>query len=330
MLVNRALVYSKMAQAWYEQCHFEHALWSLRNAMQALREFHRGGGKEQASNNTMSPLLSNMGHIYFRLGDLGNALNYSIKACQSHDGTEDEFRASLLFNLGRLLFILDRTSAEAEHALSCSLRIITNVQSESRERDIVMVQTLLLIIQEERERESDANAITLLRALVRQRSEFGNKSHSVAETLCQLGEIYARRNQHDHAVMFLAEALRVQRQLGAHDIELLLTLSQLGQSLHTCGQHADAMISFREALQLKGSTIYQESPGVQVIFATILYNIGMIQSVHRYHEDRTRRRRALQSFRICLDLRTKALGRMHPDVASVLHNIGFLLLQDGQ
>jgi tetratricopeptide (TPR) repeat protein len=56
----------------------------------------------------------------------------------------------------------------------------------------------------------------------------------------------------------------------------------------------------------------------------------MIQSVHGDQEDTMRRKRALQSFRICLDLRTKALGRMHPDVASVMHNIGFLLLQEGQ
>jgi tetratricopeptide (TPR) repeat protein len=330
ILANRTVVYNNMAQAWYEQRHFEHALWSLENALEALREFHREGGKEPASNNTISTLLSNMGYIHSRLGDMDKALNYSIEAYQSHDGTEDDFRASLLYNLGRLLFILDRSSAEAEHALSYSLRIITNIESESRERDIVTVQTLLLIIQEQRERESDAVAVALLRALVHQRSEFGYENHSVAETLCQLGEIYTRRYQHEHAVMFLCEALRVQRQIGVPDIELLLTLSRLGRSLHSCGQHAEAMLSFREALRLKGSTIYREAPRGQVIFATVLYNVGMIQSVHGNHEDRMLRRRALQSFQICLDLRTKALGRMHPDVASALHNIGFLLLQDGQ
>jgi tetratricopeptide (TPR) repeat protein len=262
---------------------------------------------------------------------MDKALNYCIEAHQSHDGTEDDFRASLFYNLGRLLFILDRSTAEAEHALSCSLRIITSVESESRERDILTVQTLLLIIQEQRERESDAVAIALLRALVHQRSEFGYENDSVAETLCQLGEVYTRRNQDEHAAMFLSEALRVQRQIGVPSIKLLLTLSQLGRSLHLCGHHAEAMLFFREALRLKGSTIYQESPRVQVIFATVLYNVGMIQSVHGHHEaPRMCRRRALRSFLICLNLRTKALGRMHPDVASALHNIGFLLWQDGQ
>jgi hypothetical protein len=147
----------------------------------------------------------------------------------------------LLYNLGRLLFILDHSTAEAEHALRCSLWIITDVESESRERDIVTVQTLLLIIQEQRERESDAVGIALLRALVHQQSEFGYENCSVAKTLCQLGEVYTRWNQHEHAVMFLSKALRVQRQIGVSSIKLLLTLSQLGWSLHHCGHHAEAL-----------------------------------------------------------------------------------------
>ena len=90
------------------------------------------------------------------------------------------------------------------------------------------------------------------------------------------------------------------------------------------------MLLFREALRLKAGTIHQESRQMQIIFATILYNVGMIHFVHGDDEDHMRLRRALQSFQICLDLRTKALGRRHPDVASALHNIGILLLQDGQ
>ena len=330
ILANRAVVYNNMALAWYKQGHYDQALWALQNALKALRQFHSDGGKDPASNNTASTLLSNMGHIYFRLGDLERALNLSVEAYHAHDGTEDEFRASLLFNFGRLLFILDQGLAEAEHALTCSLHIITNAESDSRERDIVTVQTLLLIIQEQRKRDCDEFALALLRALVHQRNEFGYENEPVADTLCQLGELYIIRGQHKQASMFLTEALRVQKHIKVCDTDLLFTLSQLGQCLHSIGDHPEAMLCFREALRLKGRSIYQEPPHVQVTFATILYNVGMIQSIHGGQEDTMRRKRALQSFRICLDLRTKALGRMHPDVASVMHNIGFLLLQESE
>ena len=330
ILANRAVVYNNMAQAWYKQGHLQHALWSLQNALEAMQEFHRDGGKEPCSNNTVPTLLSNMGHIHFKLGDHETALKVSIEAYHAHDGTEDEFRATLLFNLGRLMFLLDRNSEEAEYALTCALRILTTIDSESRERDVVTVQTLLLIIQEQREREFDVFSISLLRLLIHQRTELGYENESVTETLSELGDLYMKRNQHDHAAIFLNEALRVQRHIGMPDTDILLTLSRLGQCLHASGKHAEAMLCFREALRLKGNSIYQECSRVQAVFATVLYNVGMIQSVHGDQQDHMRRRRALQSFSICLQLRTKALGRMHPDVASVMHNIAFLLLQEGQ
>ncbi len=330
ILANRVIVYNQMATGWYEQGHFEHALWSLQNAIQALRQFHSDGGKEPASNNTISILLSNMGHIYFHLGDLDKALSLVIEAYHSHDGTEDEFRASLLFNFGRLLFILDQSLAEAESALTRSLEILTNSDSESRDRDVVTVQTLLLIIQEKRERNCDEFAVSLLRALVHQRAEFGYENESVADTLTQLANLYIKRGEQERASMFLAETLRIQKHLKVDATTLLRTHSALGQCLHSTGNHAEAMLCFRDALRLKGSCIYQEPPHVQVIFAIILYNVGMIQTVHGDNEDNMRRKRALQSFRICLDLRIKAVGRMHPDVASVMHNIGYLLLQEGE
>lgn len=146
VLANRTIVYNNVALGWYEQGHLKQALWSLQNTLTALRQFHSDGGKEPVSNNTVSTLLSNMGHIFFQIGDLVKALNLSVEAYRSHNGTEDEFRASLLFNFGCLLFILDQSLAEAESAFTCSLQIISNSDSEMRDRDVVTVQSLLLII----------------------------------------------------------------------------------------------------------------------------------------------------------------------------------------
>ena len=69
---------------------------------------------------------------------------------------------------------------------------------------------------------------------------------------------------------------------------------------------------------------------MKTVCATILYNIGMIQSSHSDVCDRERRKRALHSFRLCLDLRREVFGVNHPAVASALHNIGILVLEDGQ
>lgn len=285
-------------------------------------------------------LMRNIAHIHYVQGMYEDSLHFSMEALQVGDLPEDELTASLWFNIGNLLWLMDKGFEEAECALSRSLQILDAIRAERNwtpcklDRDIVSTQTLLLLVQGKNGLpiSKRTEAMSLLRLLNSQRGRLGYENETVAKTLCALGTLFMRYREPTIATRFLMESMRVQESIPKEisDNDKLMTLTQLGQSLQATGHDVDAMGCFREALRLKGKSIVDETAQVKAIFATVLYNIGMIQSSHGDRADPQRRVRALHSFRLCLDLRRRALGNEHPAVASALHNIGILLLEDGQ
>ena len=230
------------------------------------------------------------------------------------------------------------------------------------DRDIVSAQTLLLLVQhrqhkgtttttascpsqqqqqqhqqqQQQQRHND-ELTSLLQLLLSQRHQLGFLHKAVAETLGALGTVLLRMQRPGEALWFLLEARRVHEcnptaaSTSLTPDPFLVTLTQLGQALQGLGHMSEAMSCFREALNRKGQNILDESPQTQALFATVLYNIGMIQSKNHNsttNGDPQRRVRALHSFRLCLDLRRRALDPHHPSVASVLHNMAVLCLED--
>ena len=292
---------------------------------------------DDVSQQSLAIILRNMAHIYFVKEKHAEALYFSREAIDSNTRDDDAFSASLWFNVGFLIWQVEKSSEEAECALSQSLHILTRLRTEcippaptQVDRDIVSVQALLLLIREQREGHARENAVSLLRMLMAKRASFGYEHESVSSTLCALGNLYMKQRNFASAMCFLFEALRLQQHLNLSETDKLRTLTQLGQCLQPLGRDVEAMSCFREALRLKGKTILSEGPQIQAVFATALYNIGMIQSCQGDRNDQQRRMRALHSFKLCLDLRRKALGPENPAVASALHNIGILLLEDGR
>lgn len=329
-LACQIFINNNKARELYHQGRLEDGLEALSESIEILR-YHPSISEEVQLLDYVAILLRNMGHIAFVQDHLEESLLYVMEALQLGESAHD------WYNLGQLLWRLDRGIDEAESALTRSMQILIESKGDStpcalaiRNRDMVTVQTLLLTVQAQRSGSAHEDAVPLLQLLVNQRATHGYEDESVSKTLRSLGTLYWRMGRTQIANRFLSEALRVQHHVGAPETEILMTLARLGQVLYDDCHDIEAMACFREALRIKGTMVIGESAQVKAICATVLYNIGMIQSRQGDIGNHCRRQRALHSFRLCLDLRQEVLGVDHPAVASALHNIAILLLESGQ
>lgn len=327
---------NNMACSLFENGSINESLEKLRCLVQTVR-VEVPLSTDDATRRTLATVLRNIAHIYFVKGLYLDALSFSKQAVDFNMDDDDEFAASLWFNLGLLLWQVEKSREQAESALRRSLEILTALRTEcvpptptAVDRDIVSVQALMLLIQEQHQARVPVHCVSLLRMLMAKRTSFGYEHESVSNTLCALGSLYMKQRKYEVAASFFREALRLQTNLNLSETNVFRILTQLGQCLQPLGRNIEAMSCFREALRLKGKTIMREGVHVQAMFASALYNIGMIQSCQGNRNDQQRRMRALHSFKLCLDLRRRALGSHNPAVASALHNIGILLLEDGQ
>lgn len=327
---------NNMACSLYESGSINESLEKLRLLVQTVQSEVRLS-TDDATQRSLATILRNIAHIYFVKELYLDALSFSKQAVNFNIDDGDEFSASLWFNLGLLTWQVEKTRGQAESALRRSLEILTTLRTECVppaptivDRDIVSVHALLLLIQEQHQGRVPVNNVSLLRMLMAKRTSFGYEHASVSNTLCTLASLYMKQRKYEVAATFFREALRLQRKLNLSVTMVFRTLTLLGQCLQPLGRNIEAMSCFRDALRLKGKTIMREGAHVQAMFATALYNIGMIQSCQGNRNDQQRRMRALHSFKLCLDLRRRALGSHNPAVASALHNIGILLLEDDQ
>lgn len=316
----------------YEEGRVSESLEMLEQVAEVSRAFGR-----VHQNPTLAIILRNTSQIKFVQGQISQATKLSKGAIDANGGVDEHLAASLWFNLGFLEFEAENSYEEAEWALGRSLQLLTGLRSDSIpfspttvDRDIVSAEVLLLLIRSRSQTRARGDAMSLIRLLMTQRATFGYEHESIYKTLSSLGSVYAKQRNYGTAINFLLEALRLQHQLGLLGGAKLTTLTQMGQCLNALGRELEGMSCFREGLRLHTKTIMNEPPAIQEVFATALYNIGMIQSNQGDRNDQRRRMRALHSFKLCLDLRRKVLGEESPAVASVLYNIGILVLEDGQ
>jgi tetratricopeptide (TPR) repeat protein len=330
-LACQIFINNNKARELYHQGRLEDGLETLSESLEILR-YHPSLSEKVQFLDYVAILLRNMGHIAFVQGHFEESFVYVMEVLQLGENAHD------WYNLGQLLWRLDRGLDEAESALTRSIQILIETKEDSTpcsiakniKRDLVTVQTLLLIVQAQRSGSTRGDVVSLLQLLVKQRATHGYEHESVSMTLCSLGSLYWSMGRTQIASRFLSEAIRVQQQICAPETEILITLARLGQALYDDCQDVEAMSCFREALRMKGTMLGGESDQVKAICAKVLYNIGMIQSRQGGSGNHHQRQRALHSFRLCFDLRKEVLGVDHPAVASALHNIAILLLEDGQ
>lgn len=100
---------------------------------------------------------------------------------------------------------------------------------------------------------------------------------------------------------------------GSRNTSLFYDLYCQGRTFCARGQFEQAMKCFREALRLKNITIDAEPFEVQILFADLLFDIGMIQA-----SDPTKR---LSAFHHCLHIRQCLLGPEHPAISYTLYHL---------
>uniref|UniRef100_A0A7S1Y635 Kinesin light chain n=1 Tax=Grammatophora oceanica TaxID=210454 RepID=A0A7S1Y635_9STRA len=335
------------AAEFYEEGRLDDALEALHLSWSVVRN-HPSLADNVALQDNLAIILNNLSHIQLKRGRYEEALDLALEALDKRENVEDELTATLWFNFGFMLWKLERNMGEAHYAMHRSLQILQSLGRDDAsstdggsldapttqyDKEIATVSTLLLMVEFHCVGDTSHPIFMLLQILNEQRSNHGFEHPSQVKTLCSLGKQLMKRRQQDDtssAAIFYREALRIQRHLGASSTELFSTLAPLGQALQSSSQPEVAMEFYKEALQLKGESIGSESKDTQVTFATVLYNVGMIQSGRENRGNPQRRARALHSFRLCYQLRKDVLGKEHPGVASALHNMGTLLLEDGK
>lgn len=123
------------------------------------------------------------------------------------------------------------------------------------------------------------------------------------------------------------------------DTELITALANIGKCCELTGRLQEALSCYKEALQLRANRdLHLEPTSMQLLLASVLYDIGMIHSKvlveDRNDRDTPNRKRdlatkATRAFSLVLKLRQTCLGENHPAVASAYHNIGVVLTANG-
>jgi tetratricopeptide (TPR) repeat protein len=104
---------------------------------------------------------------------------------------------------------------------------------------------------------------------------------------------------------------------------LFYQASRIGQLFQRSLLFDRALDYYRQALRFKNKTISKESPEIQVTFADILFNVGIIHTQPE-SSGTDRREKSLEAFNLCLDLRRRCCGASHPSIASALYKLGVI------
>ncbi len=142
----------------------------------------------------------------------------------------------------------------------------------------------------------------------------GDKSQAVAAAKIQLEELFFDLGEIDTAEKLVEEALAVQLQtVGEYHEETALSLANLGTVYYMQGDLATAEKQLRQALRI-WRTLDREDRET----AICLHNLGVV--LH----DQGKLSEAEATYAAAYDLKRRLLGEVHPDVAVLLLNLGFL------
>lgn len=158
---------------------------------------------------------------------------------------------------------------------------------------------------------------------------WGDKDPRLADLYNKMGVAYDNKGDAANASRYKTSALRMREQSG--DPMVVESYLNLGVSFVKQGKYAEALVHYNKARRL------QEESGDQLGLAKTYTNIGAL-----FYEEGSRRKsqsgradqRDLDStvkyHQAALDLRMKALGHKHPDVAGSYNNLAAAYFQLGE
>ena len=286
----------------------------------------------------LTTLMANAGQVYWALGQYWKALYYAKEALGTYSkGLNKKLLALLHFNVGYLLYMAGNSARlEAKTHFHESQRILSNrFQKEGSYYDLLVVQSFLILIEEEVVDSGDkpSELFDLVNEFLYYLWYFGHDHESIFNQLQSLARMCLGQKKYDYAIGFI-HAISSKAQEGAcyDDKDAILeTLVNLGRCYQAQGNYDLALTQFRKVVHLKRETIMGDSPEIQQLLASVLYDIGTIHEAYGPVGTRKfRRRKALRCYKVCLDLRRLCLPADDLAIADVLHDIARVLVNGGK
>ena len=112
------------------------------------------------------------------------------------------------------------------------------------------------------------------------------------------------------------------KSLSQESQSLFIENASQGHHSQKCGNYDEALAYFRCALLCKRSSIANEPLDVQLEYANILFNVGLI-----YMQEKGNFSFSSEAFQQCLDLRAVCLGDIHIDVSTTMYFLAKSLIK---
>jgi tetratricopeptide (TPR) repeat protein len=310
--------------------HVQHGLHQYEQALHCTIEalqFYRGDDTQY-----LASLFFNVGLLESLLVSAGKTAYFNHLV-----STETALQQSLK--------ILMRNAPTILKPSGCDARLFEN----TIHRNLLIGQTVWLLDEAQRNYPEEAEAGGSMRLLQNVLSAWCYSSyqpHSATfQSLQSLGTLYMKKGDLNYACCFLLEALRMgqpehypcywgegRSSIVTDDTTILELWAQLGECHQLAGRNVEALSCFKKAiviLKQSSDSLVSKSSDEQAIFASVLFNIGLVHASSHKKTPR-QRQKALHSFALCLDVRRASLGHDHPAVAHVLYSMAMIMKDDGQ
>lgn len=217
------------------------------------------------------------------------------------------------------------------------------IEGNSNLDPIPAISYILLIENEDKVDHSSIELVRTIRALLETREELGACNAEVASILNYIGALLFQRGELKEAMVFYKHELEVENKVaGTSDgISMSVTYNNIGRILQELGRLDEAIDCYERALTADSSGKVSGDPtlGEQMLsdasrvctsnlpdptlnlFSTIWYNLGLI------YDRMGSRRKAVNAFKMSLELRQSLFGSDHPDVACLWYNLGTLQIE---
>ena len=232
---------------------------------------------------------------------------------------QPEVRAAMLDTMGQVYNSLGLHD-KARKLLESGLTIRRDLLGDRDPEVATSLEHLALCLVDKAEY---AEGERLLReSLAIRRAEYGNSDVRVADVLSPLAVVVDLLDREDEARALMREALSIYRQRypEGHP-DLADALAYYGQMMMASADEKAAGAAIQEALAIRQRLLPPDHP--DLISSSKYVGTHLMIFPARYAEAERLLRRALDGYR-------KIYGNEHRDVASVLNNIGLLLLHKGQ
>jgi tetratricopeptide (TPR) repeat protein len=341
--VDTASVMKNLATVAFAKGAYTEAREMALGALKIYRAHYGPASSTGAQHESIIPVLSDLGEIFQRLGNVTSANGYfdeALRARRAATGQNNTAKlGGLLMNYGKSLCDSaafpesDRKYAEALELLSDFYQGESNAIVADCLADYSSLKRVMGLF-------NDAQELAE-QCLAMRHELFGEESEPVAGALMILCDLLRQQKDLDAALDAGEECARIRAKLyGIHDSpQVAYSLQMVAKLTLLKGKGEDSLSICRDALGIYDNILnidetsdddlskalgrFGELRSVGISMTTLMHQIASIQNEKGCYVEAT----AL--FERCLDLRRRIYGEEHGEVASTLHCIADISFQRG-